>query len=192
MSGKSPYRSVKDYSTTEELRKALMSMSGGGAFAEQPHQQGQQPEASSTTSGGGGGSSISTTTTVTAADEQPLDWLLPMYDRATTEPQSMREELARLTTLHSYLILDAEKEESFDRLTAVLARLYNVPIAIVSLIDLGRQWLVSNHGAGQLRETSRAEAFCSRTLLAAADGRCSFSPQLLTATSYSSSFFVLF
>jgi hypothetical protein len=174
MSGKSPYRSVKDYSTTEELRKALMSMSGGGgAFAEQPHQQEQQPEASSSTSGGGGGgSSISTTTTVTAADEQPLDWLLPMYDRATTEPQSMREELARLTTLHSYLILDAEKEESFDRLTAILARLYNVPIAIVSLIDLGRQWLVSNHGAGSLRETSRAEAFCSRTLRTAADGWC--------------------
>jgi hypothetical protein len=62
MRGKSPYRSVKDYSTTEELRKALMSMSGGGgAFAEQPHQQEQQPEASSSTSGGGGGgSSIST------------------------------------------------------------------------------------------------------------------------------------
>lgn len=145
MSKKSPHRSVNDYSSADELRKALMSM-------------GRPDSGGSKTSGSGNAEDDGNKEGV----EKTLDWLLQIYDRDTTEPQSMREELARLTTLHSYLILDAEKEESFDRLTAILSRMYNVPIALVSLVDLGRQWFMSNRGLGNVRETARADAFCSR------------------------------
>jgi hypothetical protein len=162
MSGKSPFRSVNDYKSADELRKALMSMGGndGGGDGDGGETVADVQEASITSSKNDAASVAAATTTTT---DEPLDWLLPTYDRATTEPQSMREELARLTTLHSYLILDAEKEESFDRLTAVLSRMYDVPIALVSLVDLGRQWFMSNRGLDPVRETARADAFCSRT-----------------------------
>lgn len=149
MSGKSPFRSVNDYSSADELRKALMSMG--------------RPEGADSKRSGDEHSNNDDAED--QQEEEPLDWLFPIYDRATTEPQSMREELARLRALHSYLILDAEKEESFDRLTAVLSRMYDVPIALVSLVDLGRQWFMSNRGLGNVRQTARADAFCSRKRL---------------------------
>ena len=90
---------------------------------------------------------------------QQLDWILTNYDRSNSEPQSLDQELHRLQTLRSYLVLDREREPQFERLTALASRILDVPIALVSLVDLGRQWFVSgtrnssphsffgNHGA---------------------------------------------
>lgn len=91
-----------------------------------------------------------------------LDWVLPRFDPDTTEAQSMKEELKRLQVLKSYLVLDAKREEAFERITALAARIFDVPIALVSLVDLGRQWFMSNRGLGETRETHRKFAFCSR------------------------------
>lgn len=77
--------------------------------------------------------------------DEDLDWVLTNYDRTNSEPQSLDEELRRLQTLKSYLILDAERETQFERLTALAGRILNVPIALVSLVDLGRQWFVRIH-----------------------------------------------
>ncbi|EEC49924.1 predicted protein, partial [Phaeodactylum tricornutum CCAP 1055/1] len=77
----------------------------------------------------------------------------------------MKEELHRLQVLKSYLILDAEREESFERITALACRIFNVPIALVSLVDLGRQWFMSNRGLGSVRETPRKYAFCAHAIL---------------------------
>jgi hypothetical protein len=66
------------------------------------------------------------------------DWILPSTDRRTTEAQSMKEEIWRLQVLKSYQILDSEPEETFDTVTAIAARVFDVPIALVSLVDLGR------------------------------------------------------
>ena len=77
---------------------------------------------------------------------EDLDWVLTNYDERNSEPQSLEEELKRLQTLRSYLVLDAEREAQFERLTALASRVLDVPIALVSLVDLGRQWFVStNH-----------------------------------------------
>ena len=51
----------------------------------------------------------------------------------------------RLKTLRSLNILDTSPEERFDRLTRMAQRLFNVPIALVSLIDEDRQWFKSLH-----------------------------------------------
>eukprot|EP00977_Amphora_coffeiformis_P002213 scaffold425_cov175-Amphora_coffeaeformis.AAC.72 len=98
-------------------------------------------------------------------ETENLDWVLPQIDHDTTEAQSMREELHRLQVLKNYLILDADREEVFERLTGLASRIYNVPIALISLVDLGRQWFLSNRGLGDVRETPRRHAFCAHAIL---------------------------
>ena len=93
---------------------------------------------------------------------ESLDWVLPRFDPESTEAQSMKEEIKRLQVLKSYLVLDAKREAAFERITALAARIFDVPIALVSLVDLGRQWFVSTSGLGETRETHRKFAFCSR------------------------------
>ena len=74
----------------------------------------------------------------------------------------MKHEMTRLQVLKSYLILDADREQAFERITSLASRIFDVPIALISLVDLGRQWFMSNHGLGDVRETPRKLAFCAR------------------------------
>jgi hypothetical protein len=93
------------------------------------------------------------------------DWLLPVPD-PDAEKQTIDGELQRLLTLKSYLMLDAENDEAFDRLTREACELFNVPISLVTMVDLGRQFLFSKTGLeGDSRETPRSEAFCAHTIL---------------------------
>ena len=64
------------------------------------------------------------------------------------------DEEPRLAALHALGILDTPAEERFDRLTRLAAALFDVPIALVSLVDRDRQWFKSRHGLGLL-ETHR-------------------------------------
>ncbi|PLM80140.1 hypothetical protein CWN35_19180, partial [Klebsiella pneumoniae] len=52
----------------------------------------------------------------------------------------------RLLSLYSMGILDTKSEERFDRLTRIATKLFDVPIALVSLIDRDRQWFKSCYG----------------------------------------------
>ncbi|QUT18104.1 sensor domain-containing diguanylate cyclase [Rahnella inusitata] len=70
-----------------------------------------------------------------------------------------REE-KRLFALHAIGILDTQAEERFDRLTRIASKLFDVPIALVSLVDKDRQWFKSNHGLN-IKSTPRTESFCS-------------------------------
>src|SRR5450432_1201809 len=67
-------------------------------------------------------------------------------------------EAARLNALDSYRVLDTAPEACFDRLTALAADLFDVPIALVSLIDAERQWFKSHHGL-EAESTPRSQAF---------------------------------
>ena len=73
-------------------------------------------------------------------------------------------EPARLATLRSLGILDTPAEERFDRLTRLARRLFDVPMALVSLIDENRQWFKSCAGLGA-QETSRDVSFCGHAIL---------------------------
>lgn len=68
-------------------------------------------------------------------------------------------ERLRLETLREYQILDTDAEPAFDRITKLVADLYNVPITLVSLVDDCRQWFKSAHGL-PIRETTRDISFC--------------------------------
>ncbi len=72
------------------------------------------------------------------------EWQTANLDVETSRPQTLEEEMARLQVLKSYLILDADREPSFERLTALASRIFDVPIALVSLVDFNRQWFLSN------------------------------------------------
>ena len=56
-----------------------------------------------------------------------------------TFPISPGREDARLSSLHSYELLDTLPEASLDDLTKLAAQICGVPIALISLIDENRQ-----------------------------------------------------
>jgi CheY-like chemotaxis protein/signal transduction histidine kinase len=101
--------------------------------------------------------------------DSELDWMLINFNQEISQPQTLDEELNRLQVLKSYLILDSEREASFERLTGLAARVFKVPIALVSLVDLGRQWFMSNRGLGDVRETPRKLAFCAHAIISKED-----------------------
>jgi GAF domain-containing protein len=73
-------------------------------------------------------------------------------------------EAERLAALRRYKILDTPPEAAFDRITALAARLFEVPIALVSLVDESRAWFKSSYGFG-LPEVPRDATICSFALL---------------------------
>ena len=72
-------------------------------------------------------------------------------------------EAARLDALQALRVLDTPAEERFDRLTRLARRLFNVPIALVSLVDAQRQWFKSRAGLS-ISETPRDVSFCDHTI----------------------------
>lgn len=73
-------------------------------------------------------------------------------------------EVERVKRLQDYEILDTKAEEAFDRITRVAAHIFDVPIALVSLVDEDRQWFKSRHGL-DAPETPREYAFCTHAIM---------------------------
>ncbi len=75
---------------------------------------------------------------------------------------------ARLDALRSYAVLGTPPEAAFDRITALAARLFEVPVSAISLLDRDRVWFKSRGGPGRdtlPQEVSRREAPCSHVAL---------------------------
>ncbi len=72
-------------------------------------------------------------------------------------------ETRRLQALRDFRILDTHAEPAFDRLTQIAARHYEVPIALVSLVDESRQWFKSRLGL-DVCETPREISFCTHAI----------------------------
>jgi diguanylate cyclase (GGDEF)-like protein len=79
-------------------------------------------------------------------------------------PLTPENETERLCSLHALNVLDTPAEERFDRVTRLAKSLFNVPIALVSLVDENRQWFKSCLGV-DASETSREISFCGHTIL---------------------------
>ena len=75
-----------------------------------------------------------------------------------------RNEVDRLRALRAYKILDTKPEERFDELTQLAAIICGVPISLISLVDVDRQWFKSRFGLN-LQETPRAQAFCTHAIM---------------------------
>jgi GAF domain-containing protein len=74
------------------------------------------------------------------------------------------DEEARLAALHELHLLDTEPEPVFDRFTAKLARIFDVQLALIMLVDRERQFIKSQAGAGatlaETRQIPRAALPC--------------------------------
>lgn len=79
-------------------------------------------------------------------------------------PPNPENETRRLAALHALRILDTPAEERFDRITRIAQKLFDVPIALVSLVDAERQWFKSRVGL-DASETPREISFCGHAIL---------------------------
>ena len=70
----------------------------------------------------------------------------------------------RLAAVRRYDILDTPPDGAFDRLTKIAADLFNVPIAIVSIVDEDRIWFKSHHGL-DATEIPRGPGLCASAIL---------------------------
>lgn len=73
-------------------------------------------------------------------------------------------EAERLAVLRRYDILDTESEQAFDDITKLVAHICGTPMALITIIDVARQWFKAKVGV-DVAETSREVAFCSYALL---------------------------
>ena len=80
------------------------------------------------------------------------------------QPELPRNEEARLAALRSLGLLDSAPEQRFDRFTRLAAALFDVPIALVSLVDAERQWFKSCVGF-DATQSSRDASFCAHAIL---------------------------
>src|SRR3954451_2671256 len=75
-----------------------------------------------------------------------------------------QDETRRLAAVRRYNILDTPPDGSFDRVTAIAARRFGVPISIISIVDHDRIWFKSHHGT-QAREVGREPGLCASAIL---------------------------
>ncbi len=78
----------------------------------------------------------------------------------------------RLAAIHRYEVLDTPPDGAFDRITALAARLFDVPISIVSIVDRDRIWFKSHHGI-ETTEIGRDAGLCASAV-------CQHEPWLVT------------
>jgi diguanylate cyclase (GGDEF)-like protein len=79
-------------------------------------------------------------------------------------PRIPASEADRLDSLRALALLDTLPEDRFDRITRLAARIFDVPIALVSLVDSDRQWFKSKFGL-EGDGSPREHSFCGHAIL---------------------------
>jgi len=74
------------------------------------------------------------------------------------------DEADRLAAVRRYDVLDTPPDGAFERITALAARLFDVPISIVSIVDTDRIWFKSHHGL-DVDEIGREPGLCASAIL---------------------------
>ena len=78
--------------------------------------------------------------------------------------QKPANEEKRLEALKRYNILDTPPDGSFDRITKLASTIFEVPIAIISLVDTERIWFKSAHGL-TINQIGRDPGLCASAIL---------------------------
>src|SRR4051812_50126121 len=88
-----------------------------------------------------------------------------------------QNESERSEAVRRYGILDTPPDGAFDRLTAIAARRFDVPISIISIVDHDRIWFKSHYGLAG-KQIGPGPGLCASSILA------DIPPRLPTAASY--------
>ena len=75
-----------------------------------------------------------------------------------------KNEEDRIKKLLDYRVLDTDAETVYDDLSAIAAQICGTPTALVSLVDVSRQWFKAKVGI-EATETPRDIAFCAHAIL---------------------------
>lgn len=78
-----------------------------------------------------------------------------------------KSERLRISAVKRYDILDTPPDGEFDRITAIAARRFNVPISIISVVDEDRIWFKSHHGL-DINQIDRGPGLCASAVLSSA------------------------
>ena len=82
-----------------------------------------------------------------------------------TTTAAPEDEKARLAAVRRYEILDTPADRSFDRITNLAAELFDVPIALVTIVDHDRIWFKSRHGLDAVEQIDRDPGLCASAIL---------------------------
>lgn len=74
-------------------------------------------------------------------------------------------EIARMEAVRALDILDTPPDGTFDRIAAVAARTFDVPIGIVSIVDTDRIWFKAHHGLADVTQIDREAGLCASAIL---------------------------
>lgn len=74
-------------------------------------------------------------------------------------------EAERLQAVRRYEILDTPQDGTFDRITALAAEIFDVPIALVTIVDEDRIWFKSRCGLEGVEEIPRDPGLCASAIL---------------------------
>lgn len=74
------------------------------------------------------------------------------------------DEPQRLAAVRRYDILDTPPDGAFERITSLAARVLDVPISIVSIVDADRIWFKSHHGL-DVEQVDRSPGLCASAIL---------------------------
>jgi tRNA A-37 threonylcarbamoyl transferase component Bud32 len=80
---------------------------------------------------------------------------------ATPEPSA---EEARMLAVARYRLAEAPVDGAFDRVTAIAARVFSVPVALVTIVDHDRIWFTSHHGL-EIDHIDRHPGLCASAIL---------------------------
>jgi ribonuclease BN (tRNA processing enzyme)/CheY-like chemotaxis protein len=89
-------------------------------------------------------------------------WLMRAACRWVRAPKPTDED-RRLTGLRALGLWETPPEERFDRVTRVVSALFDVPIALIALMERDREWFKSCSGL-EIREVARDDSFCSHAI----------------------------
>ncbi len=73
-------------------------------------------------------------------------------------------EIERIKAVHKYELLDTPPDGSFNKMAELAAKIFNVPIAIISIVDSDRIWFKSHYGL-EIDQIGRDPGLCASAIM---------------------------
>lgn len=108
-------------------------------------------------------SAVSQPPPMSSPDAANISVLLGDPAGGTAGRLSPADEQARMAAVRRYDILDAPPDGAFDRICSIAARVFDVPMAVVSIVDEDRIWFLGRHGV-EVDQVSRDPGLCASAI----------------------------